>query len=110
MPGGNPPHPAAEACSGRGRRSLRPSSKSRSTTLRQRIADRAFFHDFVRAMFFHRRKFLRSELLSLAKDRLGKPEVDALLAGLNLDGTARAESLDVDKMLALGEHLRQQMA
>ncbi len=65
-----------------------------------------FFHDFVRAMFCHRRKFLRSELLSVVKGRLGKPEVDALLARLNLDGTARAESLDVERMLALCEAVR----
>jgi 16S rRNA (adenine1518-N6/adenine1519-N6)-dimethyltransferase len=28
--------------------------------LRGRIPDRRYFHDFIRAMFFHRRKFLRS--------------------------------------------------
>ena len=57
-------------------------------------------------MFCHRRKFLRSELLSVVKGRLGKPEVDALLARLNLDGTARAEQLDVETMLALCEAVR----
>jgi 16S rRNA (adenine1518-N6/adenine1519-N6)-dimethyltransferase len=57
-------------------------------------------------MFCHRRKFLRSELLSVVKGRLGKPEVDAILAQLNLDGTARAESLEVDAMLALCEAVR----
>ena len=75
-------------------------------SLRRRIPDRPFFHEFVRAMFCHRRKFLRSELLSVVKGRLGKPEVDALLAQLNLDGTARAESLEVDAMLALCEAVR----
>jgi 16S rRNA (adenine1518-N6/adenine1519-N6)-dimethyltransferase len=70
-------------------------------TLRQRIADRAFFHQFVRAMYCHRRKFLRSELLSVVKGRLDKPQVDAILARLNLPGTLRAESLDVEQMLAL---------
>ncbi len=44
--------------------------------LRGRIPDRKFFHDFVRAMFCHRRKFLRSELLSVVKGRMGKPEVE----------------------------------
>ena len=44
--------------------------------LRGRIPDRAFFHDFVRAMFFHRRKFLRSQLLSACDGRLDKAEVD----------------------------------
>jgi len=76
-------------------------------TLRRRIADRAFFHDFVRAMFLHRRKFLRSQLAIAAKDRLDKPEVDALLARQNLPGTLRAEQLDVEAMLALGEAVRE---
>jgi 16S rRNA (adenine1518-N6/adenine1519-N6)-dimethyltransferase len=75
-------------------------------SLRQRIPDRPFFHQFVRAMFFHRRKFLRSELTSVVKGRLDKPQVDAILAQLNLDGTARAESLDVERMLALCEAVR----
>jgi 16S rRNA (adenine1518-N6/adenine1519-N6)-dimethyltransferase len=78
-------------------------------SLRQRISDRPLFHEFVRAMFCHRRKFLRSELLSVVKGRLGKPEVDALLARLNLDGTARAESLEVDTMRVLGEAVRAAM-
>ena len=74
--------------------------------LRGRIPDRKFFHDFVRAMFLHRRKFLRSELLTAVKGRLEKPEVDALLARLGLDGTLRAERLDVDELLALCEAVR----
>ncbi len=78
------------------------------SSLRQRIPDREFFHHFVRAMFLHRRKFLRSELLTVVKGRLGKTEVDALLARLDLDGTIRAESLDVDTMLALAEAVRQE--
>lgn len=74
--------------------------------LRQRIPDRNFFHQFVRSMFFHRRKFLRSELLSVCKDRLDKPGVDALLEQLQLLGTLRAEQLDVPTMLALCEAVR----
>jgi 16S rRNA (adenine1518-N6/adenine1519-N6)-dimethyltransferase len=75
-------------------------------SLRQRIPDRAFFHDFVRSMFRHRRKFLRSELLSVVKDRLGKAEVDAILDQQDLDGTLRADALSVDAMLALCEAVR----
>jgi 16S rRNA (adenine1518-N6/adenine1519-N6)-dimethyltransferase len=75
-------------------------------TLRSRIPDRPFFHEFVRAMFFHRRKFLRSELLSFCKDRLDKPAVDAMLAQQGLDGTIRAEQLGVDAMIALCEAVR----
>ena len=74
--------------------------------LRSRIPDRQFFHDFLRGMFCHRRKFLRSQLLSACKDRLDKPAVDAILAGLGIDGTLRAEQLDIDTMLALCEATR----
>jgi len=69
--------------------------------LRGRISNRDFFHRFVRAMFFHRRKFLRSELLSAFKGRLTKPVVDGILVGLRIEGNARAEQLDVGMMLAL---------
>ena len=71
--------------------------------LRRRIRDRAFFHGFVRAVFFHRRKFLRSELLSAFKGRLTKPQVDRVMARLGLDGTVRAEQLEVETMLALSD-------
>ena len=74
--------------------------------LRNRIADREFFHQFIRAMFFHRRKFLRSQLLSAADKRLDKPAVDRILDEMGLDGTARAEELDVPAMLALCERIR----
>jgi 16S rRNA (adenine1518-N6/adenine1519-N6)-dimethyltransferase len=74
--------------------------------LRGRIADRRFFQDFIRSLFFHRRKFLRSELVSVAKNRLDKPDVDRILAALGLDGSARAETLDVEAVLALSEAFR----
>jgi len=74
--------------------------------LRRRIPDREFFHTFVRAMFFHRRKFLRSELLSAFKKRLTKPQVDGILEQMGIPGTVRAETLDVDTMLALCEAVR----
>jgi 16S rRNA (adenine1518-N6/adenine1519-N6)-dimethyltransferase len=74
--------------------------------LRGRIADRFFFHDFIRAMFFHRRKFLRSELLSAFKHRLDKPRVDRILARMALKGSVRAEELDVPTMMALCEAVR----
>ena len=74
--------------------------------LRSRIPDRDFFHTFVRSMFFHRRKFLRSELLSAFKKRLGKPEVDAIFARLGLAPTTRSETLDVDTILGLCEVVR----
>ena len=76
---------------------------------RAQIPDPVFFHRFVRAMFFHRRKFLRSELLSALKHRLDKPAVDQLMQQQGLDGNVRAEELDVQAMLALAEAVRQQV-
>jgi 16S rRNA (adenine1518-N6/adenine1519-N6)-dimethyltransferase len=73
---------------------------------RRRIPDRTFFHDFLRAIFMHRRKFLRSQLLNAAKDKLDKPQVDVILDKLNLPASTRAEQLDVDTMLALCEAVR----
>jgi 16S rRNA (adenine1518-N6/adenine1519-N6)-dimethyltransferase len=65
-----------------------------------KIPDPDFFHSFVRAMFFHRRKLLRNELLSAFK-QFDKPAVDALLADLGLKPNARAEELTVEQMLQL---------
>jgi 16S rRNA (adenine1518-N6/adenine1519-N6)-dimethyltransferase len=73
---------------------------------RGRIPDRKFFHDFLRGLFLHRRKFLRSQLLNAAKDQLDKPQVDAILDKLKLPASTRAEQLDVDTMLALCEAVR----
>jgi len=74
--------------------------------LRDRIPDRGFFHTFVRALFFHRRKFLRSVVASAMKNRLDKPTVDRVLAEQGLEPTCRAERLDVDTVLGLAEALR----
>jgi 16S rRNA (adenine1518-N6/adenine1519-N6)-dimethyltransferase len=76
---------------------------------RARIPDLSFFHSFVRAMFFHRRKLLRSELVSAFRNELDKPAVDAVLAERGLSPTARAEELDADAMLALSETVRRRL-
>ena len=78
--------------------------------LRARIRDRAFFHGFVRAIFLHRRKFLRSGLLSAFKKRLTKPQVDRIMARLGVDGKVRAERLDVETILALSDALQAEVA
>src|SRR5262249_36434383 len=49
---------------------------------RAAVADRRFFHDFVRTLFLHRRKHLRGVLAATYKDRAAKPRIDALLADL----------------------------
>lgn len=74
--------------------------------LRSRIADLEFFHDTVRSLFFHRRKFLRSVIIAAFKDRLSKPEVDEVMTSLSLGESSRAEELDVPTMIRLVEALR----
>ena len=69
--------------------------------LRSRIPDRAYFHQFVRSLFFHRRKFLRSVLLAAYKGKLGKPEIDAVMEQQGFGPTSRAEELDVPTILEL---------
>ena len=77
--------------------------------LRKRIPDLKFFHEFSRAIFFHRRKFLRSVLVSMLKDKLGKPEVDAIMATMGFTDQTRAEQLPVDKLMKLCETIRVQL-
>ena len=70
---------------------------------RESIPDRALFHDFTRALFRHRRKYLRSELISCFKGRLDKSQVDTVLESLAISPQARAEQLDVATVLRLCE-------
>lgn len=74
--------------------------------LRARVPDVDYFHRFVRALFCHRRKFLRSVLVSMFKDELDKPQVDAVLAERGHGPTARAEELGIEPMIALAEAFR----
>jgi 16S rRNA (adenine1518-N6/adenine1519-N6)-dimethyltransferase len=84
---------------------IEPSAERRSA-----IPDRTFFHSFVRAMFFHRRKFLRSVLLAAYKEQLSKPTVDEILAEQGLSTESRAEQLTVAQMLSLCEAVRGRLA
>lgn len=70
---------------------------------RRQLADPGYFHDFVRQLFCHRRKLLRSTLASMCKSWLDKPGVDRLLAGQGLGGEVRAEELGVDELVRLSE-------
>ncbi|MBX3413490.1 MAG: ribosomal RNA small subunit methyltransferase A [Pirellulales bacterium] len=73
---------------------------------RREITELRFFHDFVRAIFLHRRKFLRGVLVATLKPQLDKPAVDDLMASLAFGETTRAEELDVPAMLRLAEAVR----
>lgn len=93
--------------------------------LRARIVDPQYFHSFVRGIFLHRRKFLRSALhcavkncavkncavkTSTPKNELSKTEVDGLLERLGLDATARAEQLTPQQLLELCDLVREASA
>lgn len=77
--------------------------------LRGRIADLDFFHQFVRSMFFHRRKVLRSELRAAYREQFDKDEVDAILQSQGLTGETRAEQLAVEQMIALADEVRRRL-
>lgn len=76
---------------------------------RRRIPALEFFHGFTRALFFHRRKFLRSVVLSAFKKRIEKPQVDEVLARLDVPAECRAEQLPPETILALCEALREKV-
>jgi len=73
---------------------------------RASIPDLHFFHETCRALFFHRRKFLRSVIISAMKDRLEKADVDVLLAETGYRPDSRIEQLTVEQIGVLIEHLR----
>jgi 16S rRNA (adenine1518-N6/adenine1519-N6)-dimethyltransferase len=77
---------------------------------RARIANLRSFHEFVRSMFFHRRKFLRSVVISALKNDLDKPEIDEILAEQGLASDIRAEQLSVEAMIALCDAVRARIA
>jgi 16S rRNA (adenine1518-N6/adenine1519-N6)-dimethyltransferase len=60
---------------------------------RAAIPEPKAFHETLRALFFHRRKFLRSVVISAMKERLEKPDVDRVLQELGFDSQARVEEL-----------------
>ena len=77
---------------------------------RARIPDLPYFHTFVRSLFFHRRKFLRSVLIAAFKDRLTKSEADEVMSRFSLGADARAEQLTIEQILPLCEAFRERTA
>jgi len=73
---------------------------------RESIPDLKFFHETCRALFFHRRKFLRSVVISAMKDRLDKSEIDDLLAAGGYSPDSRIEQWTVTQIGELIEQLR----
>jgi 16S rRNA (adenine1518-N6/adenine1519-N6)-dimethyltransferase len=74
---------------------------------RAKVGDVAWFHQLVRRVFLHRRKYLRHVLAGLWRDQWTKADVDAWLAAQGLSGQLRAEALDVEEFLALAHALKE---
>jgi 16S rRNA (adenine1518-N6/adenine1519-N6)-dimethyltransferase len=73
---------------------------------RQDIPDLRYFHQFTKAIFLHRRKFLRANVLAAMKNILSKTEVDEVLDSMQFGPDTRSEQLDVRNLLALTEAIR----
>ncbi len=76
---------------------------------RATIPDLPYFHSFVRDIFLHRRKYLRSVLCSAFKKQLSKDVVDRILVEQGIDETVRAENLSIRQILALSEAFRKEL-
>jgi 16S rRNA (adenine1518-N6/adenine1519-N6)-dimethyltransferase len=61
------------------------------------------WREFLRDLYTHRRKSLRGALSGFPSGRRDKAEVDRLLNKLGIEGTVRAETLDVEQHLRLCE-------
>jgi 16S rRNA (adenine1518-N6/adenine1519-N6)-dimethyltransferase len=68
---------------------------------RGRVGDVGKFRVFLRDLYSHRRKNLRGALAGWPSGRRDKAEVDRKLAELGIDGSIRAEELDVEQHLRL---------
>ncbi len=79
----------------------------RDDRLAARIEDRAFFLDFVRRLFHHRRKLVRSVLVGMFRKQLEKPQIDALLAELGMTEELRAEQMDTEQLIRLSNRFVQ---
>jgi 16S rRNA (adenine1518-N6/adenine1519-N6)-dimethyltransferase len=81
---------------------IRPNSGKRKQVV-DRLGEVQRLRCFLRDLYAHRRKNLRGALSGAPSGRRPKEEVDRRLADLGLDGTARAETLDVEQHLRLCE-------
>ena len=78
---------------------------SPNTTRKKRIDDRPFFQDFLRRLFHQRRKYMRSILVGMYRKQIEKPVIDAALDSLNISRQARAEELEVRKLVKLSNRI-----
>lgn len=70
----------------------------RDEELTAQLRDPAYFHAFIRAIFLHRRKFLRGVLAKLFEEQLTKADIDQLFAEKQLTPETRAEELPLETL------------
>lgn len=75
------------------------------TDRRKKIVNRAFLQDFLRRLFQHRRKLMRSVIVSMYRKQLEKPDVDEALAAESIDVGVRAEQLKVGQLVGIANRL-----
>jgi 16S rRNA (adenine1518-N6/adenine1519-N6)-dimethyltransferase len=68
---------------------------------RAKVGDVQKFRTFLRDLYSHRRKNLRGALAGWPSGRREKPDVDRKLAEIGIDGSQRAETLDIEQHLRL---------
>lgn len=74
---------------------------------RAAIRDLRYFHQITKALFLHRRKFLRANVVSAMKEHLEKDQIDEILDAMGFSGDTRTEQLDVATLIELGDRIRQ---
>jgi 16S rRNA (adenine1518-N6/adenine1519-N6)-dimethyltransferase len=72
---------------------------------RNQINDRVYFHQITKALFLHRRKFLRANIVAALKQYLNKEEVDSLLDDMGFAADTRTEQLDVATLIKLADKI-----
>lgn len=73
---------------------------------RARIPDLKYFHQFVKSLFLHRRKYLRANVVSALKRHATKEQVDQLLEKMQFVNDTRTEQLSIEQLLEFTELVR----
>jgi len=73
------------------------------------IKDREFFHDFVRRLFHHRRKMMRSVLVTMYRKQLDKSDIDRILEEEGFDPKSRAEAETVQRLVELSNRFAREV-
>jgi 16S rRNA (adenine1518-N6/adenine1519-N6)-dimethyltransferase len=72
-----------------------------------RVGDVDWFHQIVRQVFLHRRKYIRHVLAGLWRDEWTKAEVDTWLESQGLSGQLRAETIGTEEFIVLAHALHE---